>query len=263
MCSNCTWIDRVPSKSLKVLQVSDCHVSADPETGYRTQNADRNIHSLLPAMRAWNPDLMLLTGDVSEDASSAAYSRVADMLGEIEAPLLALPGNHDDSRIMQNHFRQGPWDGPLVLEAGPWLLVMMDSTVRGRISGGVRQHDLDRLDAHFAASGARYVLVALHHQPVPVGAPWIDHYALENPDAFFNCIDREPRIRCIAWGHIHHDFRSKRQGVELLGAPSAAVNSLPHTPRFTLDPAGPACRWLELYEDGTVDTGLLRPVSTG
>jgi Icc protein len=257
MSSNCTWIEGVQSKPLKVLQVSDCHVSADPEAVYRTRNADRNVRSLLPAMRAWNPDVILLTGDVSEDASPAAYSRVADMLGEIDAPLLALPGNHDDPRIMQNHFRQGPWDGPFVQEAGSWLLALMDSTVRGRVSGCIQQQDLDRLDAQLDASSADFVLVALHHQPVPVNAPWIDRYALENPDVFFKGLDRDLRIRCITWGHIHHDFRSKRKGADLLGAPSAAANSLPETERFTLDPAGPACRWLELHEDGRVETGLL------
>jgi len=248
----------VQTKPLKILQVSDCHVSADPEAVYRTLNAERNVKTLLPAMRAWGPDLVLLTGDVSEDASPAACARVAEMLGAVGAPLLALPGNHDDPQIMRDHFPQGPWDGPLVHEVGPWLLVLMDSTVRGRVSGCVQQHDLDRLNAHLDASSADFALVALHHQPVPVNAPWIDRFALENPDDFFRHVDRDARIRCITWGHIHHDFRSKRNGVELLGAPSAAANSLPQTPRFTLDPAGPACRWLELYEDGRVETGLLR-----
>jgi Icc protein len=248
----------VQTKPLKILQVSDCHVSADPEAAYRTLNADRNVRTLLPAMRAWSPDLVLLTGDVSEDASPAACARVAEMLGAVGAPVLALPGNHDDPQVMQNHFPQGPWNGPFVQEVGPWLLVLMDSTVRGRVSGCLRQHDLDRLDVHLDASSADFVLVALHHQPVAVNAPWIDRLALENPDGFFRHVDREPRIRCITWGHIHHDFRSKRNGVELLGAPSAAANSLPETDRFTLDPAGPACRWLELYADGRVGTGLLR-----
>jgi Icc protein len=186
---------------------------------------------------------------------------VANMLGAIGAPLLALPGNHDDPGVMKNHFPQGPWNGPFVLEDGPWLLVLMDSTVKGSISGSFSPEDLDRFDERIRSSSAKFVLVALHHQPVTVNAPWIDRYALENPDRFFQHVDRDPRIKCIAWGHIHHDFRAERNGVRLLGAPSAVANSLPETPRFTLDPAGPACRWLELYEDGRVENGLLRPPS--
>jgi len=248
----------VQSSRLKILQVSDSHFSAEKGVQYRGQDADRNLDNLLPVMQAWGPDLVLLTGDVSEDASAAAYNRVSAALGGMGVPLLTLPGNHDEPQIMQHHFAQGPWNGPFVHQAGPWLLVLLDSTARGSISGRIQQQDLEALDAYLKASDADFVLVALHHQPVPVNAPWIDRFPLENPDELFSCLDRDARIRCVVWGHIHHDFHARRRGVELLGAPSAVANSLPQTPRFTLDPAGPACRWLELYADGRVETGLLR-----
>jgi len=247
------------NKPLKVLQVSDTHVPADPATGYRGQNADQNLRALVPAMRDWAPDLVLLTGDISEDASPAAYARVAEMLAPIGAALLALPGNHDDPGVMQIPFPFGPWNGPFSRQVGPWLLVLMDSTVRGLISGSFSRDDLARFEECLAGSSAKHVLVALHHQPVAVNAPWIDRYALDSPEGFFRQVDRDPRVRCITWGHVHQDFRAQRKGVTLLGAPSAAANSLPETPCFTLDPAGPACRWLELYDDGHVEHGLLRP----
>ncbi len=245
-------------RSVKILQLSDCHLSADPEADYRGQNADLNLQELLPRMRALNPDLILLTGDVSEDATPAAYARAAVMLRTVDAPLLVLPGNHDDPEEMRKHFPRGPWKGPYAEEMGPWLVTMMDSTVRGQISGSFSQHHLEQFDTCLRNSGAEFVLVALHHQPVPVNAPWIDRYALEEPDGFFGSIDRDPRVRCIAWGHVHQDFRSHRNGVVLMGAPSSAANSLPETDRFTFDVSGPACRWLVLGGDGSVETGLLR-----
>ena len=250
---------RTGNKSLKILQVSDCHVSADSNARYRGQSADRNLRKLLPAMRAFNPDLVLLTGDVSEDASVASYARVAVMLGTVGAPLLALPGNHDDPGVMQKHFPQGPWHGPFASDMDRWLVVLMDSTEKGKISGSFSQQALEQLDEQLRSSNAEYILVALHHQPVPVNAPWIDRYALENPELFFDFIDGDARVRCITWGHVHHDFQALRKGVSLLGAPSAVANSLPRTGRFTLDLDGPACRWLELGPDGAVDTGILRP----
>jgi len=216
-------------------------------------------------MRRWDPDLVLLTGDVSEDASPASYARVADSLGTIGAPVLALPGNHDDPEVMKKYFRAGPWGCPRAVELGQWQLVALDSTLAGKISGTFSHQALERFDACMRGSKAKYILVALHHQPVPVDAPWIDRYALENPELFLNCIDREKRVRCVAWGHVHHAFSSERKGVKFMGAPSSAANSLPASPKFTLDLAGPSCRWLELGEDGSVETGVLRPTqsSTG
>ena len=66
-------------------------------------------------------------------------------------------------------------------------------------------------------SDAEHILVALHHQPVPVNAPWIDRYALEEPERFLNYIDRENRVRCVAWGHVHHAFSTERNGVAYSG----------------------------------------------
>jgi len=139
-----------------------------------------------------------------------------------------------------------------------WLLVALDSTVPGKISGAFSQQDLEQFDACLRASDAEHILVALHHQPVPVNAPWIDRYGLEEPQRFLNYLDREPRLRCVTWGHVHHAFETERQGAAFLGAPSSVANSLPATQKFTLDLAGPACRWLELGEDGSVETGVMR-----
>ena len=75
---------------------------------------------------------------------------------------------------------------------------------------------------------------------------------------FLRFVDREPRVRCVLWGHVHQDFRAVRKGVHLLGGPSTVANSLPRTRKFSLDLEGPSCRWLELGADGGVETGLLR-----
>jgi Icc protein len=253
------------SSFVKVLQLSDCHVSADPEADYRGQNADRNLAGLLLSMRTRDPDLVLLTGDVSEDASAASYARVAVRLGTIGAPVLALPGNHDNPGVMKNHFPTGPWAGPRTFQLGSWLMVALDSTAPGKISGCLGQQTLEQFDSSMRGSDAEHILVALHHQPVPVNAPWIDRYALEEPARFLNYIDRENRVRAVVWGHVHHAFSTERNGVAYLGAPSSVANSLPLTQKFTLDLAGPSCRWLKLGDDGSVQTGILRPCqsSTG
>lgn len=243
---------------LKLVQISDCHVSSDPETAYRGLNAGRSLKSLLPAIRLFQPDLVLLTGDVSEDASPASYRRVAALLGTIGAPVLALPGNHDDPQVMRHHFPEGPWNGPLFRAAKGWQLVLLDSTARNEISGVLSEACLARLESGLSRCVSDHVLLALHHQPLEVGSPWIDKYALREPAPFLQLLDKDDRIRCVAWGHVHQEFCSERGKVKFLGAPSSVANSIPGRERFTLDVGGPACRWLVLDRDGGVGTGLLR-----
>jgi Icc protein len=246
------------ARPLRLVQVSDCHVSADRSAAYRGQSADRNLASLLPAIRRWRPDLLLLTGDVSEDGSAVSYGRVAALLSTAGAPVLALPGNHDVTEVMRRYFPLGPWEGPLHYEARAWHLVLLDSTEPGRISGTLPPPRLAQLDECLSRSEGRQVLLALHHHPVMMASAWIDRYPLEQAEAFWPHVDRYPQVRCIAWGHVHQDFHAQRNGVALLGGPSSVANSLPQRPEFTLDLNGPACRWLELGADGAVETGLLR-----
>ncbi len=252
--------DSLTDKSavLRIIQISDCHVSADPSALYRGQhNADVNLQKITQRVRQWEPDLVLLTGDVSEDGSPESYQRTSACLAKVAVPVLALPGNHDDVEVMGEFFQMGPWGGPHVTKTENWQLVMLDSTEPDLISGRFSESYLDQVSAILHDGGTLHTLVGLHHQPVPVGAPWIDHYMLENPKCFFDVIDQASRVRCISWGHVHHGFQVKRKAVTLLGSPSTVTNSIPGSPRFTLDPAGPACRWLELSADGGVDTGLL------
>jgi Icc protein len=246
------------ARPVRVIQVSDCHVPQDPATPYRGLNADRNLASLLPAMRHWQPDLILLTGDVSEDGSAAAYGRVSAHLSTVGAPVVALPGNHDDPAVMRRYFPVGPWSGPHADKARNWQLLLLDSTVPGRVSGELDSGTLERLDWLLRASTASHVLVALHHQPVPMGSEWIDRYSLEQPSALLDLLDRHSRVRCVTWGHVHQGFEAQRKGMVLLGSPSTVANSLPDTEKFALDLTGPACRWLELGLDGKVSTGMMR-----
>ncbi|MEE8496062.1 MAG: metallophosphoesterase [Xanthomonadales bacterium] len=253
--------DRSPftgeAATLRIIQISDCHVSADPDALYRGQSSDANLRKILHLARRWNPVLVLLTGDVSEDGSRESYERTSVLLAQIGVPVLALPGNHDDVELMSRYFRLGPWHGPYVMEAENWQLVLLDSTAPERISGCFSAFCLEQIHASLHDQGRRHTLVALHHQPVAVGAPWIDRYMLESAAQFFEVVDQSERVRCIIWGHVHHDFQVQRKGVTLLGAPSTVANSMPGAQHFTLDPVGPACRWLELSARGEVKTGLL------
>jgi len=243
-------------KCLRVVQLSDCHLSADPRKPYRGQNADANLKKVWEKAVGWGPDLILLTGDLSEDASEVSYERLGGLL-QTDLPVLTLPGNHDNPEMMRRRFPNGPFDGPLVREFGDWMILMCDSTLPRRVEGGFSEEDLGTIREAMGRSSSDHILLALHHQPVCVAAPWIDKYRLLEPAGFLEVLDDEPRMRCVVWGHIHHHFAEERNGVLLLGAPSTAANSVARSDRFEPDPAGPACRTLQLGGNGSLAYGQL------
>jgi Icc protein len=101
------------------------------------------------------------------------------------------------------------------------------------------------------------IVIALHHQPVAINSPWIDKYPLLEPDAFLKLVDQHPNVKAVVWGHVHQQYEADRNGTAMLGGPSSAINGLKTAQKFTPDPSGPACRWLELKTDGLVHTGIV------
>lgn len=242
--------------TLRVVQLSDCHVGADAAKLYRGVDARANLEALLEPVREWRPDLVLATGDLSEDGSPDAYAWLAEQFRSLMTPVLALPGNHDDPAAMKSRFPATATEAPLVLHGEAWQVVLLNSTVPGEVAGRLGSQRLQALD-QVLAGHRRTTLVALHHQPLEIGSPWIDRYPLLDPGAFWQVLDRHPQVRLVIWGHVHQACRFERGHVTGLGSPSTASNSLPERKRFTQDPAGPACRCLELENDGVFSTGLI------
>jgi Icc protein len=242
--------------SLRLVQLSDCHLAREPGRPYRGIDAHAHLERVLQQVREASPQLLLATGDLSEDGSAQAHAWLAARLATLEVPLLALAGNHDDPAVLCSSFPASPVAAPWVHDSDAWRLVLLNSVVPGEVPGRIGADMLAGLDAALAQRDC-HQLVALHHQPVPVGSPWIDRYPLLNAAEFWAVLERHPGVRAVVWGHVHQGFDQHRGKVRLLSCPSTASNSLPGQEKFTRDPAGPGCRWLELSADGAIDTGLL------
>jgi Icc protein len=240
-----------------IAQISDCHLSADREQTYRGINPHQNLKAQMQKLKAMKPDLLLATGDLSEDGSRESYRLLKKYLHLPGVPVLALPGNHDDPKRLSEAFPGSPVDSIAVSDHGPWQIIRLNSCLPGKPEGHVDENALTELESHLSPSEQRPQLIAVHHQPIPVGNPWIDKYPLVNPERLLQLADRYPDVKAVIWGHIHHTFTADRNGTAMLGSPSSAINSLLNAQKFTPDPAGPACRWLELREDGTLRTGTV------
>lgn len=242
---------------MKVLQITDCHVTASRSLRYRGEDPRQQLEAVIDAAIEWAPDLVLATGDLSEDGSAESYQFLQQAFARIPAPVLATPGNHDQADRLAEHFPYCAVDEPLSFE-DDWQLLLLGSARPGLVGGRIDAAQIDALD-RLLAGDERPALLTLHHQPWPVGSPWIDRWALETPEVLHALLARHPRLRLVLWGHVHQAVRLELDHLTGLGGPSSVSNSLPGQARFTIDPAGPACRWLDLAPDGSFETGLLRP----
>jgi Icc protein len=242
---------------LRIAQITDCHLPADPGQTYRGIYPHDNLPDLLRKVRAWKPDLLLATGDLSEDGSPASYDALQLFFNALDLPVLALPGNHDDPVALAKTFPGSPVDSVQVTEHGNWQIVRLNSCIPGEPHGRIRESSLDELARVLEQDKGRPRLLAVHHQPLITDSPWIDKYRLFEPEAFLQMIDNCADVKAVVWGHIHQVFERLRSGTAMLGGPSSAINGIPGAQKFTPDATGPACRWLELEVGGTIETGII------
>ena len=208
-------------------------------------------------VRAMKPDLLLASGDLSEDGSRVSYQRLQGIFAPLDIPVLALPGNHDDPGLLAMTFPGSPTDSMEVTEHGPWQIIRLNSCLPGKPEGLLDESTLMDLEEHLRDRGQRPCMLALHHQPINIGGPWIDKYPLLQPQAILKIIDDHTSIKAVTWGHVHQAFELYRNGTVMLGGPSSSINSLPGSQKFTPDPAGPSCRWIELGVNGALQTGIV------
>lgn len=244
-------------QALRIVQITDCHLSGDPDKTYRGVNSHQNLQALLEAVKRFDPHLLLLTGDLSEDASPASYQALQAYFAPLGVPVLALPGNHDDAGLLAEAFPGSPVDSVAVSRHGRWQIIRVNSCVEGKPEGRLSRQTLKQLNHVLLDESHRPKLLALHHQPIPANSPWIDKYRLLEPEALLGLIAKTPGIKVVVWGHVHQVCEAEMGEVCMLGGPSSAINSLPGMQRFTADSTGPACRWLKLGPDGSFSHGII------
>ena len=242
-------------RPLRVIQLTDTHLRADPDGELRGRRPDATLRAVLDAIgRSGLPDLFLLTGDLAEDPGNRAYARLRELVGNTGVPAWCLPGNHDDLDLMRDELNRDGLATPRARRTNGWLFVLLDSTIPGSPAGELGATELAALADTLASYPDEPALVALHHPPVALGSRWIDRLGLADAEAFFEVIDANPNVRAVTWGHAHQAWEGSWEHALLLGTPSTHTQFVPGADDYAEDDRPPGWRELRLFEDGRVES---------
>jgi 3',5'-cyclic-AMP phosphodiesterase len=242
-----------------VAQITDMHLGAERGARLAGMDTDASLALVVAMVKgaARKPDLILATGDLSMDGSAASYRRVREVLDDFQVPWFWLPGNHDDAAVMRATLSDTDAMVRSVLIGG-WQIILLDSTVPGRVGGSLGTDELQQLDALLRERPAAHALVCLHHQPVPIGCAWLDEQKVVDAAQLLALLDGHPHVRGVLWGHVHQEFERRMGNFDLLSAPSTCIQFAAGSARFRLAALAPGMRWLELHADGRIDTQVQR-----
>lgn len=168
----------------------------------RTDN--RVVDALLADLTRQRPDLVIVSGDLTQRARSHEFAAARDFLDRLPAPALVVPGNHDLAPLynplnrlfkprakfekhLPGHQSWPVWRDDEVVAMG------LDSTRHLRWkSGKLRSSHLDHVDNVVAASPAHACKVAFLHHPPATALSGHPFEALAERD-----------IDLVLTGHVH------------------------------------------------------------
>lgn len=245
--------------SVMLVQLSDSHLFANADRKLLGMRTLESLNKVIERVLAEQPriDLLIASGDLSQDGSLESYQAFRQASGQIPAPARWFPGNHDEVPAMTEAARQSDFLAPIV-DLGHWRITLLDSSVPGSVPGYLQDQQLQLLAQSLSEAPECHHLVCLHHNPVAIGCAWMDPIGLRNPDALFAVLDRFPQVRAVLWGHVHQEYDELRNGVRLLASPSTCIQFAPGSVEFKVDSAAPGYRWLRLHADGGLETGVSR-----
>ena len=211
----------------RIVQITDLHIGSEGECPADV-DVRGNLVAVLEAVRGENPDLLVVSGDLSyRDGDEDAYRFVRGKLDSFAGrradavPYHLIAGNHDLSRNLAAAFGLGADlhaeelyyaidatkpDGPVVgagAKAQLPRLLFLDSA-RGTVSDAQLAW-LEREVAELNGS-SRSAIVFIHHPPILCNCLFMDtHYPFRRGDDLVPLLASLSGLKAIFCGHYHAD----------------------------------------------------------
>jgi Icc protein len=248
-----------PSEAVCLVQLTDSHLYALGHADLLGLDTSASLNAVIELVRSEVPDidLILATGDIAQDASESAYRRFIAAVATLPAPCHWIPGNHDDAALMGRIGSDVGFTQEWV-DAGNWRIVLLDSSVAGSVAGYLAPDQLELLERALDSAGERFIMVCLHHHPVPIGCDWMDPLGLLNVDDLLPRLRLDNRVKVVLWGHVHQELDEQLDGLRLLATPSTCVQFARHSVDFATDTQAPGYRRFVLLPDGSIETRVSR-----
>jgi 3',5'-cyclic-AMP phosphodiesterase len=245
---------------ISVLQITDTHIMATPDATLLGVNTAYYFNAVLELASNSETkfDLCLVTGDLAQDPYRPTYEYLLNALENLDIPCICLPGNHDDFELMQAILCTEKVNCHKRVVLGNWQIIHLNSQIPDSSDGYLADTELSYLENSLKDNPNLFTLIAVHHNCVPCGSGWMDVMMIDNAKDLFDITKRHLNVKAIINGHIHQEMDVQIGNVRVLSTPSTCFQFKPQTESFSLDGLSPGYRWINLYDDGTINTEVVR-----
>ena len=220
------------TRPILIAQISDLHIKPPGVLAYRQVDTATALTRCVAELNRFvpRPDFVAISGDLVDTPRAKEYDHLKTLLAPLEIPSAAVPGNHDDRAPLRAAFPHQAYasaDGALNIAraVGDLDLLLLDSSVPDAAHGMLEPDTLRWLDDRLGDSTTRPALLFLHHPPFVTGIAHMDRQNLRNAADLAAIVQRHPRARLVAAGHVHRATLTTFAGIAatICPAPNHAV----------------------------------------
>ena len=185
-----------------IAHISDIHFgSVDYDT----------IKPLITAVREVTPDLVVISGDLTQRARKDEFVKARDFLAQLPAPQIVVPGNHDSRHLGNRCFEELIKEryGILQVKDHGFKIIGLDSSEPDLDYGKVgRSQQIFMEDAMKTASKqGLFKIIALHHHIIPVPRTGRDRNVLSDAgDILMSLIENHADLVLSGHKHVPHTW---------------------------------------------------------
>lgn len=243
---------------LRFIQISDIHLFSDKESSLTGVNTHESFTAVIELLKNEKIDFIILSGDLSQDGSEGSYLRIAELLKDFNVPIYHVPGNHDDVKVMSHVYPRDSISNHKHIVLKDWHLILLNSQIPDHVEGLLDQSQLNYMQHCLQAYPEHHAVVLFHHHPVVINCHWLDKIGVKNADEFWDVVSHYPKVKSVFFGHIHQVVEQTKNGIQCYSLPSTCFQFKRNNDTFALEKLNPGYRWIELHDDGHIETGVVR-----
>ena len=247
----------------RIVQITDCHLFADRRKLRGIATWPR-FEAVLTEIRErfFDSEWLVVTGDTAHDEIEDTYAAFRKAFGDLTEKLLLIPGNHDNREAMEKVFPECCVlaEGRLNFQhmPGDWQLIGLDSHIPREASGQLGEKQLAWLTDRLTQPAKPPTLIFIHHPPVRMNSRWLEGIGLADGAQLLKTLEPYPHVKLVCCGHVHQESSTSTAGPVVLTTPAVGPQFRSRTDEMQLDPLPPALRIIDLADDGTWSSQVVR-----
>lgn len=187
--------DRGPDRTVKIAHISDIHVGSNHFVSNLLNRAITEINEM-------EPDLVLVSGDLTNDGFRQEYAAARAYLDNVEAErMVVIPGNHDSRNVGYVHFEDMFGNRTSVTTLPGVTMVALDSSQPDLNEGRLGRQNYRWMVEHFERDDD-FKIVALHHHLLPLPGTGRERNIIEDAGDFLEQLVYEG-VDLVLSGHKH------------------------------------------------------------